>query len=583
MEEKKRRPRILKSDSEAPLKERSESPAPEREANFDDSPTQQPERSSSWQEREPLSYTPRPRFDEENQDRPERPRYDNDRPRYDNDRPRYDNRQQGGGGGYDRPRYDNDRPRYDNRQQGGGGYNNDRPRYDNDRPRYDNRQQGGGGGYNNDRPRYDNDRPRYDNRQQGGGGYNNDRPRYDNDRPRYDNRQQGGGGGGYNNDRPRYDNRQQGGGGGYNNDRPRYDNRQQGGGGGGYDRPRYDNDRPRYDNRQQGGGGGGYNKGGNRPQGGGGYDRPRYDNDRPRYDNRQQGGGGGGYKKKFNKKDEFTVKLLPKPALPSGVGMPLNKYLAYCGLASRRKTVELVESGQVLVNGEVRIEPYYRIQPGDMVVHNGKVVTIQERKIYLLLNKPKNVITTAADEHGRYTVMDIVDPHYPERMFPVGRLDRDTTGLLLITNDGELAQKLAHPSFQVQKQYRVGLRDPLSEADMARLEQGVELEDGVVKPVWVRYAIDHPEQSIIELEITSGKNRIVRRMFEALGYEVYKLDRYYFAGLTKKNLQRGQFRELTQREILMLTHFTGHPSTMSKQMDMDEDVDMGVDDDEETN
>ncbi len=289
-----------------------------------------------------------------------------------------------------------------------------------------------------------------------------------------------------------------------------------------------------------------------RSQGGGSYERKPYN----------KSGGGGFNKKPFARKpkrDEFFVERKPKPGLPSGAGMPLNKYLAHCGLSSRRKAVEFVEQGLVTVNSEVKTEPYYRIQPGDVVVCAGKLVGIQERTIYVLLNKPKNVITSTEDEHGRTTVMDIVDPHFPERIYPVGRLDRDTTGLLLLTNDGDLAQKLSHPSHNVQKQYRVGLRKPLSQADFERIEQGIELEDGLVEVNWIRFSEDHPERDIVELEISVGRNRIVRRIFESLGYEVFKLDRFYFAGLTKKELQRGAFRELTQREIIMLKHFTGHP------------------------
>jgi len=244
--------------------------------------------------------------------------------------------------------------------------------------------------------------------------------------------------------------------------------------------------------------------------------------------------------------------------------MPLNKYLAHCGLASRRKAVEFIEKGLVMVNGEVKMEPFYRVQEGDVVLCDGQRMQVQERRVYLLLNKPKGVITTTDDDRGRATVLDIVDPHYPERLYPVGRLDRDTTGLLVITNDGDLAAKLMHPSHQVQKQYRVGLERPLSKADFERIEKGVELEDGLLEVNWVRYSEEQPNRDVIELEITEGRNRVVRRLFEALGYRVRKLDRFYFAGLTKKELQRGAFRELTQREIVMLKHFTGHPSTAKK-------------------
>ncbi|MCC6410839.1 MAG: rRNA pseudouridine synthase [Saprospiraceae bacterium] len=252
----------------------------------------------------------------------------------------------------------------------------------------------------------------------------------------------------------------------------------------------------------------------------------------------------------------------PKPLLPTGEGMPLNKYLAHCGIASRRKAVDFIEEGLVTVNGEVKKEPYYRVQTTDVVLCDSKPVQIQERMVYVVMNKPKNVITTTDDEHGRATVLDIVDPHFPERLYPVGRLDRDTTGLLLITNDGDLAQRLSHPSYQIVKQYRVGLERPLSEADHDAILAGIELEDGPVTVNWLRFSEDHPTRDVVELEITMGRNRIVRRIFESLGYQVRKLDRFYFAGLTKKDLPRGAFRELTQREIIMLKHFTGHPTSM---------------------
>jgi 23S rRNA pseudouridine2605 synthase len=197
---------------------------------------------------------------------------------------------------------------------------------------------------------------------------------------------------------------------------------------------------------------------------------------------------------------------------------------------------------------------------------------VQERMVYVLLNKPKNVITTTEDERGRPTVVDIVDSSFPERLFPVGRLDRDTTGLILLTNDGDLAQKLTHPSFAVQKQYRVGLRRGLSQEDLEHIERGVMLDDGLMEVNWIRFSEDHPERDIVELEISSGRNRVVRRIFETLGDEIFKLDRFYFAGLTKKDLERGKFRELTQREVVMLKHFTGHPSTGKKKKESGENT-----------
>ena len=362
---------------------------------------------------------------------------------------------------------------------------------------------------------------------QGGGNYER--------KPWQDRNQSGGGqgqGGSGNYERKPWQDRNQGSGGG------------QGQGGGG------NLERKPWQDRTQGGGGQGQGGGGN-------YERRPY---------QQRGGGGGGNfgRKPFRKNDEYFVERKPKPGLPSGEGMPLNKYLAHCGLSSRRKAVEYVEAGKVTVNGELRKEPYYRIKAGDIVICDSKLMRVQERLVYVLLNKPKNVITTTDDDRGRTTVIDIVDSSFPERVFPVGRLDRDTTGLVLLTNDGDLAQKLTHPSFAVQKQYRVGLRRGLTPADLEHIERGVELDDGLMEVNWIRFSEDHPERDIVELEISSGRNRVVRRIFETLGYEIFKLDRFYFAGLTKKDLERGKFRELTQREVIMLKHFTGHPSTGKK-------------------
>ena len=290
------------------------------------------------------------------------------------------------------------------------------------------------------------------------------------------------------------------------------------------------------------------------------YSREDRPYDRQRGHNRGRPHG----KRPYRKREEFVVEKKPKPTMPTGENMPLNKYLAHCGVASRRKSVDLIEDGQVKVNGEVVKEPYYRIQKGDVVHLGDQQLQIQERLVYILLNKPKNVITTTEDERGRATVMDIVDPHFPERIYPVGRLDRDTTGLLMLTNDGDLAGKLAHPSYRILKQYRAGLDRGLTVADYEKIVAGVELEDGPVPVNWVRFAEDHPERDVVELEIVVGRNRIVRRLFESLGYRVRKLDRFYFAGLSKRELPRGSFRELTQREVVMLKHFTGHPSTGKK-------------------
>lgn len=244
------------------------------------------------------------------------------------------------------------------------------------------------------------------------------------------------------------------------------------------------------------------------------------------------------------------------PAEESVEGMRLNKYVAHCGICSRRQAADLVKEGQVSVNGEVVREPFYQIQPGDVVRYKGKVIRPEEQKVYLLLNKPKGVISTVQDEKGRKTVIDLIKDKVKERVFPVGRLDRDTTGLLLLTNDGELALKMTHPSFKLEKQYDVTLDKPFKPDDLQKIREGVELEDGAATVDAAHYTPGKSKECVT-LMLHIGRNRIVRRIFEHLGYEVVKLDRVYLGGLTKKDLPRGFVRYLTPREVLMLKHFTG--------------------------
>lgn len=232
--------------------------------------------------------------------------------------------------------------------------------------------------------------------------------------------------------------------------------------------------------------------------------------------------------------------------------MPLNKYIAYSGECSRRDAVALVKQGKVRVNGELVLEPAHRIMLGDKVTLAGKKLSRQKNLVYLLLNKPKGFITTTDDPQKRKTVMELVASSGPERLFPVGRLDRNTTGLLLMTNDGPLAQKLSHPSYEIKKIYQVTLDKPLAKNDFELLLAGVKLEDGVTKVDSLSYL---EEKNELGLEIHSGRNRIVRRIFEALGYDIEKLDRVMYAGLTKKNIPRGKWRMLTEREIVLLKHF----------------------------
>ncbi|MDR2057203.1 MAG: rRNA pseudouridine synthase [Dysgonamonadaceae bacterium] len=228
----------------------------------------------------------------------------------------------------------------------------------------------------------------------------------------------------------------------------------------------------------------------------------------------------------------------------------LNKYLANAGICSRREADAFIQSGVVKVNGEIITELGTKVKRADQVTFHDQPVKL-EHKIYVLLNKPKNCVTTADDPQERLTVMDLVKNACQERIFPVGRLDRNTTGVLLLTNDGDLASKLTHPKFLKKKIYHVWLDKNVSVEDMQKMVDGVELEDGEIHADAISYVTD-TDKDQVGIEIHSGRNRIVRRMFENLGYSVVKLDRVYFAGLTKKNLKRGHWRYLNEKEVSML-------------------------------
>ncbi|HMQ08204.1 MAG TPA: pseudouridine synthase [Saprospiraceae bacterium] len=234
--------------------------------------------------------------------------------------------------------------------------------------------------------------------------------------------------------------------------------------------------------------------------------------------------------------------------------MRLNKFIAHCGVASRRKAAELVKSGLIAVNGKIIDNPSYEVKDHDTVAFQGKKLKPETKMVYMLMNKPKNTVTTVSDEKNRKTVMDLIKNKVDVRIYPVGRLDRNTTGLLLLTNDGDLAKKLSHPSHKVKKFYEVTLDKPISPSDIEKIKKGIELEDGIALVDNIGYMTHKPENEV-GIEIHTGKNRIVRRIFEHLGYEVVKLDRTYYAGLTKKNLPRGWSRFLTKREVIMLKHF----------------------------
>jgi 23S rRNA pseudouridine2605 synthase len=231
--------------------------------------------------------------------------------------------------------------------------------------------------------------------------------------------------------------------------------------------------------------------------------------------------------------------------------MPLNKYIAHAGTCGRREAAELVKSGHITVNGDTVLEPGYKVQYKDVVRLKGKVLQLQVTPVYILLNKPKDYICTANDPEGRKTVLDIIKNATTQRMFPVGRLDRNTTGVLILTNDGDLAQKLTHPSYEIKKIYEVTLDKPVTKADMESIAVGVELEDGFIAADAVSY-LSNTSKNVIGIEIHSGRNRIVRRIFEHLGYDVRHLDRVMFANLTKKNVDRGKWRFLAEKEVRTL-------------------------------
>lgn len=441
------------------------------------------------------------------------------------------------------------RPRY-NENSNDEGYNRERRPYQSN-PRSNNNygRQEGRGNYNRQNSNYD---------RQGGSSYDR-QGSYGYDR-------QGGGSGNYN--RPRNNNydRQQGGydrpqgGGGYQNN---YENRPYN------SRPYRQSDasnmesndlqkkrRPRVGERTsqpiQRPSGGGYNN--NREGGGYNDNRNSYGNrnnsQRPRLERRDnRGGGGGGYNPNAKYGLQKQLKYREENFDPNEL-IRLNKYLANAGVCSRREADDFIQAGLVKVNDVVVTELGTKVKRMDEVKFHDQAIKL-EHKIYVLLNKPKNCVTTADDPQERLTVMDLVKSACHERIFPVGRLDRNTTGVLLLTNDGDLASKLTHPKYLKKKIYHVWLDKPVSMDDMQKMVDGLDLEDGEIHADAISYVSDEDKDQV-GIEIHSGRNRIVRRMFESLGYHVIKLDRVYFAGLTKKNLKRGKWRYLSDKEVSML-------------------------------
>ncbi|MGM9824717.1 MAG: pseudouridine synthase [Muribaculaceae bacterium] len=393
----------------------------------------------------------------------------------------------------------------DDQHEAGAGYNQNYSRQRNYGNQGGYNRQGGynQGGYNQNR------QGGYNQNRQGGynqnrqGGYNQNR------QGGYNQNRQGG----YNQNRQ----------GGYNQNRQ-----------GGYNQNRQGG----YNQNRQGG----YNQ--NRQ---GGYNQNRQGG----YNQNRQGG-------RKQAQPKMQMRFTPRPqrieyVLPEvdpNEQLRLNKFMANAGVCSRREADELIQKGLVKVNGNVVTELGVKITRNDVVEYNDKVV-VAESKCYILLNKPKDTVTTSDDPNGRKTVMDLVKGACNERIYPVGRLDRNTTGVLLLTNDGDLASKLTHPKYVKKKIYQVWTDKPISEEDMQHIADGVELEDGPIHADAISY-VSPTDRKQAGIEIHSGRNRVVRRIFESLGYHVVKLDRVYFAGLTKKNLPRGRWRYLTQEEVNFL-------------------------------
>lgn len=413
------------------------------------------------------------------------------------------------------------RPRYNNNE---GGYNASRGGYNNNRNGYGQQRGGGFGGH-----------------QQYGGGY----------RPRYNNGGEDGAEAGYT-PQPRNTYAQQ--------SRDNYNQQPRDNYGqprGGY-RPRYNNGgdgavEGGYGQQPRGGYGanrGGYNNRGSYGQQRGGYGQPRGGyNNRGGYGNQQRGGyrprtadydpnAKYSMKKRIEYKEEHYDPMEP---------VRLNKFLANAGVCSRREADEFIQAGVVTVNGNVVTELGTKVLRTDEIKFHDQLVNL-EKKVYVLLNKPKDHVTTSDDPQQRKTVMDLVKNACTERIYPVGRLDRNTTGVLLLTNDGDLASKLTHPKFLKKKVYHVYLDKNVTAHDLQQIRDGIMLDDGEIKADAVEYA-DPVDKKQVGIEIHSGKNRIVRRIFESLGYKVTKLDRVLFAGLTKKNLRRGDWRYLTEEEV----------------------------------
>ncbi|MBQ1213790.1 MAG: RNA-binding S4 domain-containing protein [Tidjanibacter sp.] len=273
-------------------------------------------------------------------------------------------------------------------------------------------------------------------------------------------------------------------------------------------------------------------------------ERKQFDR-KPRFDKKEP-------RAMVNTANHYTLENYPSYDAPKqSEAIRLNRYISMSGICSRREADEYITSGAITVNGEVVTELGSKVMPGDVVCYNGKQIQ-NEKKVYIVMNKPKGFVTTLDDPHADKSVMDLVKNACTERIYPVGRLDKNSVGVLLLTNDGDLAKKLTHPTYEKKKIYQVSLDKRLERGDMERLIMGITLEDGEIAADDICYVEDPKMKNAVGIEIHSGRNRIVRRMFEHVGYRVGKLDRVYFAGLTKQKLKRGEWRFLTDKEVGLL-------------------------------
>lgn len=500
---------------------------------------------------------------------------------------RFNNAAQSEGNSYGKPEFkkrDDSRPNtferkpYGNREVNN---NSERPPYgnrsDGDRPSYGNRSDGDRPSYGN-RPSFNNDRsstgsrPSFNNDRSSTGG----RPSFNNDRSSTGNRS-----GGYSNDRPSFGNRPSNSS-NYNNDRPSSGGRpsfnREGGSYGNSDGQSSYGNRPAYGNKSAEENGGKrvrfttrrdvasrtegasgekltFRKPSEAPAEGANFVETRFDNDRndsrfrkPRAKQQSQGGKGGysPNNKYSNKKQQEYRNAYVDLSKP----VRLNKFLANAGICSRREADEFIAAGVISVNDIIVTELGKRVMHTDKVMFHNQQVRV-EKKVYILLNKPKDVVTTVEDTHARKTVLDIVKNACSERIYPVGRLDRNTTGVILLTNDGDLASRLTHPGHEKKKIYHVVLDNDLTEEAFKQILEGVQLDNELVKADNLSF-VKEGDLKQVGIEIHSGQNRVVRRIFDSLGFKVLRLDRVYFAGLTKKNLPRGKFRFLNEREVNML-------------------------------